>query len=58
MTIVRLTYCVSLPDCDIAPWKDLSGPIFHQNEWVVSGNRTKSYKRLLERQTCGKHTYT
>ncbi|XP_021366601.1 uncharacterized protein LOC110458937 isoform X4 [Mizuhopecten yessoensis] len=39
-------------DCDIAPWKDLSSPIYNQTEWIIPGNKSKVHKRLLERQTC------
>lgn len=39
-------------DCDIAPWRDLSSPIYNQTDWIIPGNKSKVHKRLLERQTC------
>jgi len=43
---------LKLSDCDIAPWRDLSAPILNQHEWIIP-SKAKTYKHLLERQTCG-----
>ncbi|VDI63650.1 vesicle-associated membrane protein 3 [Mytilus galloprovincialis] len=39
-------------DSDIAPWVDLSPPLYSQSDWIVPG-KVKVYKPLLDRQKCG-----
>ncbi|XP_063409480.1 uncharacterized protein LOC134692826 [Mytilus trossulus] len=38
-------------DSDIAPWVDLSPPLYSQSDWIVPG-KVKVYKPLLDRQKC------
>ncbi|XP_055864792.1 uncharacterized protein LOC106070325 [Biomphalaria glabrata] len=37
---------------DIAPWNELSGPVLQQAEWMIPGNKPKTYKPLMKRQMC------
>ncbi|KAH9504417.1 tRNA pseudouridine synthase 3 [Bulinus truncatus] len=39
-------------DSDIAPWNELSTPVLQQTEWMIPGNKPKTYKPLMKRQTC------
>ncbi|PVD36686.1 hypothetical protein C0Q70_03672 [Pomacea canaliculata] len=39
-------------ESDIAPWNELSAPVLQQSDWVLPGNKPRTYKSLLSRQTC------
>ena len=53
ISLYKHVYIFFLIDSDIAPWADLSPPLYTQGDWIVP-EKVKVYRPLMERQKCGK----